>query len=109
MSGRDSIFVETPARLHFGVLDLSGRLGRCFGGLGAAIPSPSLLLEAALSGDIRHRDRMRTERASSPPDSSPIMDSREGFVSTFIRPFRVTPALARVLSWGSPSLAPWLS
>jgi beta-ribofuranosylaminobenzene 5'-phosphate synthase len=29
------------------VLDLRGRLGRCFGGLGAAIPSPSLLLEAA--------------------------------------------------------------
>jgi beta-ribofuranosylaminobenzene 5'-phosphate synthase len=47
MSDRGSVFVEAPARLHFGVLDLSGRLGRCFGGLGAAIPSPSLLLEAA--------------------------------------------------------------
>jgi beta-ribofuranosylaminobenzene 5'-phosphate synthase len=46
MSNRDSVFVEAPARLHFGVLDLRGRLGRCFGGLGAAIPSPSLLLEA---------------------------------------------------------------
>ena len=46
MSDRDSIFVEAPARLHFGVLDLRGRLGRCFGGLGAAIPCPSLLLEA---------------------------------------------------------------
>ena len=46
MSRRASVFVETPARLHFGVLDLRGRLGRCFGGLGAAIPSPSLLLEA---------------------------------------------------------------
>jgi beta-ribofuranosylaminobenzene 5'-phosphate synthase len=46
MSDRASIFVEAPARLHFGVLDLRGRLGRCFGGLGAAIPSPSLLLEA---------------------------------------------------------------
>jgi beta-ribofuranosylaminobenzene 5'-phosphate synthase len=45
MSNRGSIFVEAPARLHFGVLDLRGRLGRCFGGLGAAIPSPSLLLE----------------------------------------------------------------
>lgn len=45
MSDRDSIFVEAPARLHFGVLDLRGRLGRCFGGLGAGIPSPSLLLE----------------------------------------------------------------
>jgi beta-ribofuranosylaminobenzene 5'-phosphate synthase len=46
MSDRASIFVEAPARLHFGVLDLKGRLGRCFGGLGAAIPSPSLLIEA---------------------------------------------------------------
>jgi beta-ribofuranosylaminobenzene 5'-phosphate synthase len=45
MSSRGSIFVEAPARLHFGVLDLGGRLGRCFGGLGAAIPSPSLVLE----------------------------------------------------------------
>jgi beta-RFAP synthase len=47
MSTHGSVFVEAPARLHFGVLDLGGRLGRHFGGLGAAIPCPSLLLEAA--------------------------------------------------------------
>lgn len=47
MSSRGSVFVEAPARLHFGVLDLTGRLGRSFGGLGAAIPCPSLLLEVA--------------------------------------------------------------
>jgi beta-RFAP synthase len=47
MSAADSVFVEAGARLHFGVLDLRGALGRRFGGLGAAIPSPSLLLEAA--------------------------------------------------------------
>jgi len=47
MSSRASVFVEAPARLHFGVLDLGGRLGRHFGGLGAAIPCPSLLLEAS--------------------------------------------------------------
>jgi beta-RFAP synthase len=41
-----SVFVEAPARLHFGVLDLRGDLGRRFGGIGAAVPSPSLLLEA---------------------------------------------------------------
>src|SRR5215207_1631875 len=45
MPGRDSIFVEAAARLHFGVLDLRGALGRRFGGLGAAVPAPSLLLE----------------------------------------------------------------
>jgi len=46
MSSRDSVFVEAPARLHFGVLDLRGSRGRRFGGLGAAIPNPALLLEA---------------------------------------------------------------
>jgi beta-RFAP synthase len=49
MSAGASVFVEAPARLHFGVLDLRGALGRRFGGLGAAIPTPSLLLEVALS------------------------------------------------------------
>jgi beta-ribofuranosylaminobenzene 5'-phosphate synthase len=49
MSEGASVFVEAPARLHFGVLDLRGSLGRRFGGLGAAIPTPSLLLEVAPS------------------------------------------------------------
>ncbi len=52
MSGRGSVFVEAPARLHFGVLDLRGRLGRRFGGLGAAIPCPSLLLEATPAEEV---------------------------------------------------------
>jgi beta-ribofuranosylaminobenzene 5'-phosphate synthase len=40
------VFVEAPARLHMGLIDLRGDLGRRFGGLGAALESPSLLLEA---------------------------------------------------------------
>jgi beta-ribofuranosylaminobenzene 5'-phosphate synthase len=47
MSDLGSVFVEASARLHFGVLDLRGSLGRRFGGLGAAVPQPSLLLEAS--------------------------------------------------------------
>src|SRR5712671_5283413 len=42
-----AIFVEAPARLHFGVLDLRGALGRRFGGIGAAAPAPTLLLSAS--------------------------------------------------------------
>lgn len=45
MSAPGSILIETPARLHFGVLDLRGTLGRRFGGMGAAVPEPSLVLE----------------------------------------------------------------
>jgi beta-RFAP synthase len=41
----ERVTVEAPARLHFGVLDLRGALGRKFGGIGAAVPQPSLLLE----------------------------------------------------------------
>ncbi len=51
MSG--AVFVEAPARLHFGVLDLRGDLGRRFGGIGAAVPSPSLLLEARPAAELR--------------------------------------------------------
>lgn len=47
-----SVFVETLARLHFGMLDLRGALGRRFGGMGAAVPVPSLLLEASPAAQL---------------------------------------------------------
>jgi beta-RFAP synthase len=47
-----AVVIEAPARLHFGVLDLHGGLGRRFGGLGAAIPRPSLVLEAVPAVDV---------------------------------------------------------
>jgi beta-ribofuranosylaminobenzene 5'-phosphate synthase len=43
----ETVFVESTARLHFGVLDLRGSLGRWFGGIGAAAPAPALLVSAA--------------------------------------------------------------
>lgn len=55
MSARDSLYLEAPARLHFGVLDLRGDLGRRFGGLGAAVPAPSLLLEARPADGVSAR------------------------------------------------------
>ncbi len=48
----EAVFVEAPARLHFGVLDLRGDLGRRFGGIGAAVPAPSLLLEARRAAEL---------------------------------------------------------
>ena len=46
----ERVRVRAPARLHFGVLDLRGMLGRRFGGMGAAVPAPALQLEAERSG-----------------------------------------------------------
>jgi len=59
----DAVFVEAPARLHLGVLDLRGDLGRRFGGLGAAIPEPSLLLEAVPAAGVE-ADGPDAERAA---------------------------------------------
>jgi beta-ribofuranosylaminobenzene 5'-phosphate synthase len=46
VSSAQTVFVQTHARLHFGVLDLRGALGRWFGGIGAAAPAPALLVSA---------------------------------------------------------------
>ena len=48
----EAVFVEAPARLHFGVLDLRGALGRRFGGIGAAAPSPTLLVSASRAATL---------------------------------------------------------
>ena len=46
------MFVEAAARLHFGVLDLRGSLGRWFGGIGAAAPAPTLLVSACADDEL---------------------------------------------------------
>ncbi len=51
----ERVVVRAPARLHFGVLDLHGGLGRRFGGIGAAIPDPALILEAARTDAVTAR------------------------------------------------------
>ncbi len=39
------IKVKTPSRLHFGILDLNGNLGRIYGSLGLAIDFPNTVVE----------------------------------------------------------------
>lgn len=51
MSG--GVRVEAPARLHLGMIDLRGDLGRKFGGLGAGLGEPRVVVEARPSSEIR--------------------------------------------------------
>lgn len=44
--------VKAPARLHQGMFDLGGSLGRRYGGLGAAIARPAVILEASASDKL---------------------------------------------------------
>ena len=59
MSDSRAVFVEAPSRLHMGLIDLRGEFGRRFGGIGAALESPSLLIEA------RPADRLTAEGEES--------------------------------------------
>jgi beta-RFAP synthase len=70
VSQTETVFVETAARLHFGLLDLRGDLGRKFGGIGAAAPAPSLLLSA---------ERAETIEASG-PDAERAADFARRFI-----------------------------
>lgn len=45
------VHVKTPARLHFGLIDINGDMGRFFGGLGVGIDKPNVILE------IQHSER----------------------------------------------------
>ena len=55
------VSVEAAARLHFGVLDLRGSLGRWFGGIGASAPAPTLQLSAGRAPglEVEGEDRER--------------------------------------------------
>ncbi len=46
------VVVETPARLHFGLIDLEGSLGRLYGGLGMAVSPPSFSASFEMSEEI---------------------------------------------------------
>lgn len=51
----EAVFVEASARLHFGVLDLRGARGRWFGGIGASVASPTLLVSATRADTLSAR------------------------------------------------------
>ena len=100
-----------PARLHFGVLDLRGALGRRFGGLGAAIPHA---LAAARGGARTHeltrrRDPTPTGRPRSPSASWRTTACAGGARLTCTGRSRRTAGWARAPSWGWPWPAPWPS
>jgi len=48
----DAVVVEAPARLHFGLLDLRGSLGRRFGGIGASAPGISVRVAVSLADEL---------------------------------------------------------
>jgi beta-RFAP synthase len=49
------VYVRTPARLHLGLIDLGGELGRVFGGIGVALNRPNVVLEAESAQNLEFK------------------------------------------------------
>ena len=47
------VIVSTPARLHFGIIDMRGDLGRIHGSVGVAIHDPRLIISATRSSILK--------------------------------------------------------
>jgi beta-ribofuranosylaminobenzene 5'-phosphate synthase len=47
-----AVSVEAPARIHFGMLDLGGSLGRRFGGIGVGVHPPLVRLTVSAARDL---------------------------------------------------------
>ena len=50
------LLVRTPARLHLGLLDMNGELGRLYGSIGVAIDRPNVLLQAEWEPDAAENE-----------------------------------------------------
>jgi beta-RFAP synthase len=60
--------VKTPSRLHLGIIDVNGELGRMFGSIGLAIEQPNTILEFSestnmvIEGEYQERVKQTTEK-----------------------------------------------
>ena len=64
------VIVDTPSRLHIGLIDLNGSIGRVDGGVGITLDRPHLLIEARAAGRISvhggdEESRRRAEEAAA--------------------------------------------
>lgn len=70
------VLVETPSRLHFGLIDLNGSLGRIYGSVGVALNKPKFVLEL--------------EKSSRVVASGERVGNTLGLAKEFIQHYRIT-------------------
>ena len=49
------VFIKTPCRLHFSLIDLNGSLNRVDGGIGLALKKPNFTIEVLDRESLTHR------------------------------------------------------
>lgn len=73
------IHVKTPSRLHLGVIDLNGNLGRLYGSIGVAVNKPGIVLEARTAKKLNIAGKERNRVA--------------GYVSRFAEHYGIEPGM----------------
>lgn len=63
MTAETRIEIKTPARLHLGLLDTNGELGRLYGSIGVTIDRPNVVLEAEPADKLAF-EGLETDRVS---------------------------------------------
>lgn len=58
------IYIKTPARLHMGLIDLSGSHGRIYGGLGVGLNYPNVIIEVWANRGLHVESESGTYRAA---------------------------------------------
>lgn len=81
------VVIQTPARLHIGLIDMNGQIGRIDGGVGLALESPHTTIEAVSS------DRIEAGCASEPE----IVDRLSETLKTVCDQFQLPGARVNVL------------
>jgi beta-ribofuranosylaminobenzene 5'-phosphate synthase len=90
----DRVVIQTPARLHFGLIDMNGQIGRIDGGVGLALESPHTVIEA------RRADGIQAECASEPG----MVDRLSASVKVVCDGFQLPGARVSVLERSLPHM-----
>ncbi len=106
----NAVKVRAPARLHLGLIDMNGSLGRRFGSIGLAVDAPAFALTMRRAGEltvvgpeadrVRRYARQSAELLGVPADLAITVDgampAHAGFGSGTQVALAVTAALARL-------------
>ncbi|HMA04586.1 MAG TPA: beta-ribofuranosylaminobenzene 5'-phosphate synthase [Methanomicrobiales archaeon] len=68
------VIVETPSRIHLGLIDMHGGIGRVDGGIGIALEEPGILLDVRQSGETVARGGDRRSRETAEKAAARVLE-----------------------------------
>jgi len=88
----EEVLIETPSRLHLGLIDMNGEIGRIDGGVGLALESPSTKIQVAKA------DRIHVECDTEPQIVDRLSEAIENVCKHYGFPGATVKVLERPLA-----------